>query len=187
MVALGDPHRSWGRGWGSAMSGSRRAVGIRGTLDWVGRAVREEDDSRRESSRRRLMRSDLSHRMAARGRRAASAESRLDPRRPTAAARVFHEYEPSERFAEYRDDESGALLVEFNEFVDGEAQMREPPGTEGGSAESADSGDTSQDGDEMVRKTTACELYHIQQSSRHPRGSSSSKLLIRNMCCRTRW
>lgn len=149
LIALSDPHRSWGRGLGSAVSGSRRAVGVRGTLDWVGRVSRDEDDSRREGSRRRLVRSDLSHRMAARGRRAASAESRLDPRRP--AARVFHEYDRSEGFAEYRDDESGALLVEFNDGADGETEVREAPVIEGGSAESADSGDASQDGDEMVR------------------------------------
>lgn len=149
LIALGDPHRSWGRGWGSAMSGSRRAVGVRGTLDWVGRVARDEDDLRREGSRRRLVRSDLSHRMAARGRRAASVESRLDPRRP--AARVFHEYDRSEAFAEYRDDESGALLVEFNDGADGEPEVREgeAPGIEGGSAGSADSGDISQDGDEV--------------------------------------
>eukprot|EP00903_Cladosiphon_okamuranus_P019656 g18070.t4 len=153
-IALSDPHRGWGRGWGPAMygSGSRRAVGVgvRGTLDWVGRVARErdEDDWRREGSgsRRRLVRSDLSHRVAARGRRAASAESRLDPRRP--AARVFHEYDRSEGFAECRDDESGALLVEFNDGADGEPEAREAPGIEGGSAGSADSGDTSQDGDE---------------------------------------
>lgn len=149
LIALSDPHRSWGRGLGSAVSGSRRAVGVRGTLDWVGRVSRDEDDSRREGSRRRLVRSDLSHRMAARGRRAASAESRLDPRRP--AARVFYEYDRSEGFAEYRDDESGALLVEFNDGADGETEVREAPVIEGGSAESADSGDASQDGDEMVR------------------------------------
>lgn len=159
LIALGDPHRSWGRGWGSAMSGSRRAVGVRGTLDWVGRVARDEDDLRREGSRRRLVRSDLSHRMAARGRRAASVESRLDPRRP--AARVFHEYDRSEGFAEYRDDESGALLVEFNDGADGEPEVREgeAPGVEGGSAGSADSADISQDGDDMVRSTTSCEVY----------------------------
>lgn len=148
LMTLGDPHRSWGRGWGS-MSG-RRAIGARGALDWVGRAAREEDDPRRgEGGRRRLMRSDLSHRMAARGRRAASAESRLDSRRPV--ERVFHEYDRSEGFAQYRDDESGALLVEFNDGADGETEGREEAqGIEGGSAGSADSGDTSQDGDEMV-------------------------------------
>lgn len=156
LIALGDPHRSWGRGWGSGMSGSRRVAGVRGALDWVGRGSRDEDDARREGSRRRLARSDLSQRIAAaaRGRRAASAESRVDPRRP--AARVFHEYDRSEGFAEYSrddDDESGALLVEFNDAdgADGEPEGRETAGTEGGSAGSADSGDTSQDGDEMVR------------------------------------
>lgn len=151
LMTLGDPspHRGWGRGWGSGMSG-RRVVGVRGALDWAGRVTRDEDDSRREGSRRRLMRSDLSHRMSARGRRAASAESRLDPRR--AAARGLLDYDGLEGFAEYREDESGALLVEFNDGADGEGtEGREAPGPEGGSAASADSGDTSQDGDEMVR------------------------------------
>lgn len=162
LMTLGDPHRSWGRGWGSTMSG-RRAVGARGALDWVGRATREEDDPRRgEGGRRRLMRSDLNHRMAARGRRAASAESRLDPRRP--GGRLFHEYDRSEGFAEYRDDESGALLVEFNDGADGEIEGREQaPGVEGGSAGSADSGDTSQDGDEMVRRYTWLRFIHCSK------------------------
>lgn len=160
LIALGDPH-SWGRGLGSAMSGSRRAIGVRGALDWVGRMATDEDSSRREGSRRRLVRSDLSHRMAARGRRAASAESRLDPRRP--AARVFHEYDRSDGFAEHREDDSGALLVEFNDGADGETEVREPPGVEGGSAGSADSGDTSQDGDEMVRWNPACEMYPLEE------------------------
>ncbi|CAM9107710.1 unnamed protein product, partial [Ectocarpus fasciculatus] len=154
LMTLGDPspHRGWGRGWGSGMSG-RRVVGVRGALDWAGRVARDEDDSRREGSRRRLMRSDLSHRLAARGRRAASAESRLDPRR--AAARGLLDYDGLEGFAEYREDESGALLVEFNDGADGEgAEGREAPGLEGGSAASADSGDTSQDGDEMENTTS---------------------------------
>ncbi|CAN0008104.1 unnamed protein product, partial [Ectocarpus sp. 8 AP-2014] len=153
LMTLGDPspHRGWGRGWGSGMSG-RRVVGVRGALDWAGRVMRDEDDSRREGSRRRLMRSDLSHRMAARGRRAASAESRLDPRR--AAARGLLDYDGVEGFAEYREDESGALLVEFNDGADGEGtEGREAPGLEGGSAASADSGDTSQDGDETENNT----------------------------------
>lgn len=163
LMTLGDPHRSWGRGWGSAMSG-RRAVGA---LDWVGRTTREEDDPRRgEGGRRRLMRSDVSHRMAARGRRAASAESRLDPRRP--GGRVFHEYDRSEGFAEYRDDESGALLVEFNDGADGETEGREEaPGIEGGSAGSADSGDTSQDGEEMVRPCTWRSISTAAYAFRH--------------------
>lgn len=148
LMTLGDAHRSWGRGWGSAMHG-RRAVGARGTLDWVGRTMREDDDSRREGGRRRLLRSDLSHRMSARGRRAASAESRLDPRR--SAARVFHEHDRLGGFVEARDEETGALLVEFNDGTDEAAT--DAHGMEGGSAGSADSGDTSQDGDEEVRAT----------------------------------
>lgn len=162
---LGDPHRSWGRGWGSATAtatattgSGRRAIGVRGALDWVGRVVREDDDARREGSRRRLLRSDLSSsslRMAARGRRAASVESRLDPARGRrAAARVSHEYDRydrSEGFADYRDDESGALLVEFNDGADGEIEGREAPGVEAASAGSGDSGDTSQEGEDMVR------------------------------------
>lgn len=146
LMTLGDAHRSWGGAWGSAMHG-RRAVGARGTLDWVGRTMREEDDSRREGGRRRLLRSDLSHRMSTRGRRAASAESRLDPRRP--AARAFHEHDRLGGFADARDEETGALLVEFNDGTD-EAGA-EAHGVEGGSAGSADSGDTSQDGDEEVK------------------------------------
>ena len=47
----------------------------------------------------------------------------------------------------YRDEDSGALLVEFNDAADGPG--REAPGVEGTSAGSADSGDTSQDGDEV--------------------------------------
>lgn len=145
LTTLGDAHRSWGRGWGSAMSG-RRVVGVRGAVDWMGRSMREEDDPRREGGRRRLLRSDLSHRMSARGRRAASAESRLDPRRPT--GRVFHEHDRLGGFAETRDEDSGALLVEFNDGTD--EPGREAHGVEAGSAGSADSGDTSQDGDEEV-------------------------------------
>lgn len=154
-LTLGDPHRSWGRGWGSAVSG-RRAVGVRGALDWVGRVVRDEDDSRREGTRRRLLRSDLSStslRVAARGRRAASVESRLDPRR--SAERVFHEFDRPEGFEDYRDDESGALLVEFNDGAEIEAEGREAPGVEAGSAGSGDSGDTSQEGEDMVRPLSA--------------------------------
>lgn len=184
LIALGDPHRSWGRGLGSAMSGSRRAVGVRGTLDWAGRVARDEDDSRREGSRRRLVRSDLSHRTAARGRRAASAESRLDPRRP--AARVSHEYDRSEGFAEFRDDESGALLVEFNDGADGEPEVREAPGIEAGSAGSADSGDTSQDGDEMVRLTNAYEVYPTQQV-RVNHSAVCFVGVVWHKSCRTRW
>lgn len=68
---------------------------------------------------------------------------------------MFHEYDRSEGLAEYRDDESGALLVEFNDGADGETEGREEAsGIEGGSAGSADSGETSQDGDEMVRPYT---------------------------------
>lgn len=150
LMTLGDAHRSWGRGWGSAMAG-RRAIGARGVLDWVGRTTREEDDPRRDAGRRRLSRSDQ-HRMATRGRRAASAESRLDPRR--ALPRVFHEHDRLGGFAETRDEDSGALLVEFNDGA--EETEREPHGVDGGSAGSADSGDTSQDGDEEV---TACPYF----------------------------
>lgn len=151
ILTLGDPHRSWGRGWGSAMPG-RRAVagGPRAAVDWVGRVTREEDESRREGGRRRLIRSDLSQRMAARGRRTVSAESRSDPRR--VAARAFHEYDRAEAFTGYREDESGALLVEFNDGAGISRAGGEAAGIEGGSAASADSGDTSQDGDEVVRQ-----------------------------------
>lgn len=146
LIPLGDSHRTWGRGWGSAMTG-RRAVGARGTLDWVGRMTREEDDSRRDGGRRRLLRSDMTHRMSGRGRRTTSAESRLDPRR--SSLRTFHDYDRLGGFAEYRDEDSGALLVEFNDGTD--EPGREVTGVEAGSAGSAESGDTSQDGDEMVR------------------------------------
>lgn len=161
-LTLGDPHRSWGRGWGSAMPG-RRAVagGVRAAPDWMGRMTREEDDSRREGGRRRLMRSDLSQRMASRGRRAVSAESRSDPRR--VATRVFHEYDRSEGFTGYREDESGALLVEFNDVADVARAGGEAAGIEGGSAASADSGDTSQDGDEMVRSVYG-EAYCVDRA-----------------------
>ncbi len=137
--------------------------------------MREDDDARREGTRRRLLRSDLSSsslRMAARGRRAASVESRLDPRR--AAARVFHEYDRPEGFADYRDDETGALLVEFNDGADGEAEGREAPGVEAASAGSGDSGDTSQEGEDMVRpshlasaSTTVSFLVEHSKAYRH--------------------
>ncbi|CAM9591597.1 unnamed protein product, partial [Scytosiphon promiscuus] len=151
ILTLGDPHRSWGRGWGSAMPGRRAGVGgARAALDWMGRVTREEDDSRREGGRRRLMRSDLSQRMVARGSRAVSAESRSDPR--SVAARVLHEYDRSEGYTGYREDESGALLVEFNDGAD-VARAGEAAGIEGASAASADSADTSQEGEEMENST----------------------------------
>lgn len=137
LMGIGDAQRSWGRGFGAAMSGLR-SVGVRGALDWVGRTVREEDDPRRDGGRRRLLRSDLSHRMSTRGRRAASVESRLETRRP---GRMHG-------FGETRDEDSGALLVEFNDGTDDPG--RDTHGVEGGSAGSAESGDTSQDGDEEV-------------------------------------
>lgn len=144
LPTLGDAHRNWGRGWGSALTG-RLAVGARGSLDWMGRTTRE-DDPRRDGGRRRLVRSDLSHRSSTRGRRAASAESRLDPRRPS--ARTFHGHDRLGDFVECRDEDSGALLVEFNDGTD-ETGL-EAMGVEAGSAGSADSGDLSQDGDEEV-------------------------------------
>lgn len=143
VMAMGDAHRSWGRGWGSATHG-RRTVGAWGSLDWGVRSSMEEDDETREGSRRRLLRSDLTHRVPARGRRATSVESRLEPRR--SATRVIHER--MRGFTEPRDEETGALLVEFNDGTDeagGEVHI-----VEGGSAGSADSADTSQDGDEEV-------------------------------------
>ena len=143
-IALSDAHRPWGRGWGSSATASRRAVAARGGMDWVGRLSREEDDTRREGSRYRLLRGDSS-RLSTRGRRAASAESRLELRR--SAGRTFYEYDRLGGFAEYRDEDSGALLVEFNDAADGPG--RETPGVEGTSAGSADSGDTSQDGEEV--------------------------------------
>ena len=161
IMTLGDAHRTWGRGWGAAMSG-RRAIGARTSLDWMVRAARdgegegEEEDPRRgavqhrRTSRPRSMRTDLEHAMTARGRRAASAEGRRDTRR---TPRIFHDHDRLDRlggFAETRDerdDESGALLVEFNDGTD-EAGRETNDGTvEAGSAGSADSADTSQDGE----------------------------------------
>lgn len=143
-MALSDAHRPWGRGWGSSATASRRAVAASRGMDWIGRLSREEDDTRREGSRYRLLRGDTS-RLSTRGRRAASAESRLELRR--SAGRAFYEYDRLGGFAEYRDEDSGALLVEFNDAADGPG--RETPGVEGTSAGSADSGDTSQDGEEV--------------------------------------
>lgn len=143
LMAMSDTHRGWGRGWGSAMQ-SRRAVGPWGSLDWGVRSGMEEDEDTRDGGRRRLLRSDLSQRIPARGRRATSVESRLDSRR--SMTRVFHAR--MRGFTEPRDEETGALLVEFNDGTD--EMAADVHGVEGGSAGSAETVDTSQDGDEEV-------------------------------------
>lgn len=153
IMTLGDAHGAWGRGWGAAMS-RRRSIGGRSALEWM-----HENDPRRGGVLRRSMRSDLEHTMTARGRRAASAESRRDARRASIGSRrVFHEHERLGGFAETRDEDSGALLVEFNDVTDvgtdETGRERDPNVVEAGSAGSVDSpdtGDSSQDGDGEVR------------------------------------
>lgn len=152
IMTLGDAHGAWGRGWGAAMS-RRRSISGRSALEWM-----HENDPRR-GVLRRSMRSDLEHTMTARGRRAASAESRRDARRASIGSRrVFHEHDRLGGFAETRDEDSGALLVEFNDVTDAgtneTARERDTTVVEAGSAgsvDSPDSGDSSQDGDGEVR------------------------------------
>lgn len=150
-MAMSDTHRGWGRGWGSAMQ-SRRAVGPWGSVDWGVRSGMDEDEDARDVGRRRLLRSDLSQRIPARGRRATSVESRLDSRR--SMTRVFHAR--MRGFTEPRDEETGALLVEFNDGTDETAA--DVHGVEGGSAGSAETADTSQEGDEEVCMCAICKF-----------------------------
>lgn len=110
----------------------------------------EEEEDARDGGRRRLLRSDSSQRVPVRGRRATSVESRLDSRR-SMTTRVLHAR--MRGFAEPRDEETGALLVEFNDGTDETAT--DIHGVEGGSAGSAETADTSQDGDEEVN----CSCY----------------------------
>lgn len=143
VMDLADSNRGWGRGWGSAAQG-RRMVGSSSLLDLEVRSAMELDEHPREVHRRRFLRSDPSPRIPARGRRAMSVESRLDPRR--SAARVIHAR--MRGLPEPRDEDSGAFLVEFNDGTD-EAGA-DVHAVEGGSAGSAETADTSQDGDEEV-------------------------------------
>lgn len=141
LMDLGDSHIGWGRGWGSTVHG-RRAMGSWSSLDLEVRSAIEGD----EHMRRRLLPSDVSQRAPTRGRRSPSSlESRLDPRR--SAPRVFHTR--MRGLLESRDEETEALLVEFNDGTDEIAT--DVHGMEGESAGSAETADTSQDGDEEVR------------------------------------
>lgn len=154
LMAVSDTQRGWSRGWGSAVH-SRRAVVAWGSMERAVRSGMDDDDNVREGGRQRLLRSEMGQRAPSRGRRAASVESRLDPR--WSMTRAFHDR--IRGYTEPRDEETGALLVEFNDGTDETAA--DLHGVEGGSAGSAETADTSRDGDEEVDNSRFVLALHV--------------------------